>query len=236
MENEKLRQQILSEAVRLLYQRQESEYHRAKLRAARKICRGRVKPADMPSNQEIRLELLRYSQTYEDDSLPVGAMTEAEMECETDRFGLFRTLLLPLSHVRQNRKTHPEGDALYHSLQVFDLARDELPYDEEFLLAALLHDVGKGIDLYNPVAVGLQALDKFISERTVWFIEHNVDAHAILESTIGSRARQRLQQSESYEELLLLAGCDRDGRESGVDVPDLDEALDYIRNLEAMYG
>ena len=40
----------------------------------------------------------------------------------------------------------PEGDALYHSLQVFALASDRLPYDEEFLTAALLHDVGKAIN------------------------------------------------------------------------------------------
>ena len=55
-------------------------------------------------------------------------------------------LLQPLEGVKQSPKHHPEGDALYHSLQVFELARDERPYDEEFLLAALLHDVGKAID------------------------------------------------------------------------------------------
>ena len=42
---------------------------------------------------------------------------------------------------------HPEGDALYHSLQVFDLACEESPYDEDFLLAALLHDVGKAMKI-----------------------------------------------------------------------------------------
>ena len=46
-------------------------------------------------------------------------------------------LLLPLERMRQNPKCHPEGDVLYHSLQVFDLACDAQPYDEEFLLAAL---------------------------------------------------------------------------------------------------
>ncbi|MGA2233344.1 MAG: tRNA adenylyltransferase, partial [Tepidisphaeraceae bacterium] len=58
-----------------------------------------------------------------------------------DRFELFRMLLAPLEEVRQSAVHHPEGDALYHSLQVFELARDRAPYDEEFLLAALLHDV-----------------------------------------------------------------------------------------------
>ena len=54
---------------------------------------------------------------------------------------------------------------LYHSLQVFELAREALPYDEEFLLAALLHDVGKAIDARDHVAAGLEALDGHITPR-----------------------------------------------------------------------
>ena len=42
----------------------------------------------------------------------------------------------------QGKKHHPEGDVLYHLLQCYVLAADELPYDEEFQLAAWLHDVG----------------------------------------------------------------------------------------------
>ena len=68
------------------------------------------------------------------------------LEDQIDRFELYRMLLRPLEGVKQSPKYHPEGDALYHSLQVFELARDERGYDEEFLLAALLHDVGKAID------------------------------------------------------------------------------------------
>ena len=41
-----------------------------------------------------------------------------------DRFELYRALLTPLENVKQNPAYHPEGDALYHSLQVFELARD----------------------------------------------------------------------------------------------------------------
>ena len=41
------------------------------------------------------------------------------------------------------------------SLQVFELARERRPYDEEFLLAALLHDIGKGLDPADHVAAAL---------------------------------------------------------------------------------
>src|SRR5688500_19747284 len=82
------------------------------------------------------------------------------------RFQLYEALLLPLERVKQNPKWHPEGDALFHSLQVFDLARDELPYDEEFLVAALLHDVGKAIDQADHVAAGIEELNVHITERT----------------------------------------------------------------------
>ena len=53
----KLRRQIAWEAARLMYQRQESEYYRAKQKAARRLCQGWVKPADLPSNAEIRDEV-----------------------------------------------------------------------------------------------------------------------------------------------------------------------------------
>ena len=122
------------------------------------------------------------------------------------------------------------------TLQVFDLARDELPYDEEFLLAALLHDVGKGIDKSDHVAAALEALEGFITERTAWLIEHHMAAQQVLDGTIGVRARRRLQQNESYEELLMLARCDRLGRQRGVETPDLDEALDYLRELATTFG
>ncbi len=153
-----------------------------------------------------------------------------------DRFQLYESLLLPLETVKQAKKYHPEGDALYHSLQVFDLARDELPYDEEFLLAALLHDVGKGIDGADHVAAGLEALGGFITERTAWLIANHMLAQKVLDGSIGSRARKRLRANPSHDELLLLAQCDRDGRVAGVTAPELDDALDYVRELVTMFG
>jgi hypothetical protein len=162
------------------------------------------------------------------------AVTQASEQ--VDRFQVFQSLLLPLENVKQNPQWHPEGDALFHTLQVFDLARNELPYDEESLLAALLHDVGKAIDPYDHVAAGLEAVADFITERTGWLIAHHMEAQQILDGTLGARAKRRLAESESYDELLLLARCDRAGRQPGAEAPELDEALDYIRELARTFG
>lgn len=367
MNSSKLRRQIAWEAARLMYSRQESEYYTAKKKAARQLCQGWVKPADLPSNVEVRdqvqqlarmfegaartdnllamrlaaltmmrrlapfrprligsvltghvrqgsdIDLHVFSDTTEavthlldQDSLAydverkqvrkngeeriythvrlvdtypfeltlysvdqshyvfkssiTGKAIErasiAELEQflereypdldlaaaadeaanQIDRFQLYESLLLPLENVKQPLKYHPEGDALYHCLQVFDHARDQLAYDEEFVAAALLHDVGKAIDPADHVAAGLEALDGFITERTTWLIEHHMLAHQLADGTLGARARRRLEQSEYFEDLVLLGECDRAGRQPGVEAPELDEALDYLRELGQMFG
>lgn len=153
-----------------------------------------------------------------------------------DRFQVFESLLLPLEYVKQNLEFHPEGDALYHSLQVFDLACREHAYDEEFLTAALLHDVGKGIDRSDHVAAGVEALSDHVSERTAWLIEHHMEAHAIADGTIGRRKLRRLRESPDYEYLVQLGECDRGGRRPGAEASELDEALDYLRELSRLCG
>lgn len=154
------------------------------------------------------------------------------LEDHVDRFALFRMLLEPLEGVKQSAKYHPEGDALYHSLQVFELAREERPYDEEFLLAALLHDVGKAIDPSDHVGAAIQALEGSVSDRTAWLIEHHMEMQAYREGTLGARARVRLQNSEWFEDLALLAELDRKGRVRGAFVPELEEVFEHVRELE----
>ncbi len=153
---------------------------------------------------------------YPDLDLPT-AINEAANQ--VDRFQVYESLLLPLENVKQPLKFHPEGDALYHSLQVFDHARDELAYDEDFLLAALLHDIGKAIDPTAHEAAALEALDGFITDRTAWLIEHHMLAHQLADGALGARARRRLERSEHYEDLLLLGECDRAGRQPGTEAP-----------------
>ena len=169
---------------------------------------------------------------------PDMALDQAVLEAENrvDRFQIYEMLLLPLERVKEDRRYHPEGDALYHSLQVFDLARAERPYDEEFLLAALLHDVGKAIDPGEHTAAAMEALEGFITPRTAWLIEHHMAGHALHERTLGARARRRLQDSDDFEELMLLAECDADGRVAGVETPELEEALEYLRELAQACG
>jgi len=332
MPSDKLRRRIAWEAARLMYARDESEYFRAKMKAARRITSGEPKPSELPSNREIRdqiealarmhegqrrtenlrrmrVEALRmmrvlrnfrprligstltghvrkgsdidlhlfsdsveavaatldaegaryeierkrvrkhgtetiYRHIHVIDHFPFeltiypanmahyvfkssitgGAIPRAsiaeleellereypdmpleqavlEAESSVDRFQIYEMLLLPLEDVKESRTYHPEGDVLYHSLQVFELARGERPYDEEFLLAALLHDVGKGIDRKDHIAAGLEALEGFITPRTAWLIEHHREARALRDGTLGVRSRRRLEASEDFEGL-----------------------------------
>jgi hypothetical protein len=162
-------------------------------------------------------------------------MLEGEVDAydeDAARFDRYRRLLGPLEKVKQNPAYHPEGDALYHSLQVFELARDRVPYDEEFLLAALLHDVGKAIDPSDHVGAGLQALEGAVTDRTAFLIAHHMDARAYADGTLGHRARERLAASEHFEDLMLLRELDTAGRRRGVDVCSVAEALAYVRELE----
>jgi hypothetical protein len=361
MSDVKLRQAIALEAARLMYERVESEYYTAKRKAARRVCRGPVKPSDLPSNAEIRDQIQLFARLHEgerrtanlkdmrlaalrlmrllrpfkprligsvmtghvrkgsdidlhlfSDSVgPITELLEAEgypfdverkqilkhhetrifthihvfdrfdyeltvyaedkahyvfrssitgkaierasiaeleeflakeypdvdldeqpAEVEIDPYLEFRRLLLPLENVKQSPVWHPEGDVLYHLLQVFELARDRRGYDEEFLQAALLHDVGNGIDPADHVGAALSVLDGLISERTAYLIGHHMEALEYQRGTLPGRIRRELTASEHFEDLMLLRELDTAGRVPGAVVGTVDEALDYLRELE----
>src|SRR3954462_4705771 len=71
MANVKLRQTIALEAARLMYERVETEYFTAKRKAAKRLCRGNVKPSDLPSNSEIRDQIQLYARLHEGDKRTV---------------------------------------------------------------------------------------------------------------------------------------------------------------------
>jgi hypothetical protein len=363
MSNVKLRQAIALEAARLMYERQESEYFTAKRKAAKRLCRGQFKPADLPSNAEIREQIQTFARMHEGDkrtehlrdmrlealalmrllrsyrprligSVMTGHVRKgsdidihvfcdapalltdlleqdglqydverkqvvkhgearlfthihvygrfnfeltvyaedkahyvykssitgkaierasikeleeliaheypdvdlegelATREEDIDPYQIYRLLLQPLDRVKQDARFHPEGDVLYHSLQVFELARTARPNDEEFLLAALLHDVGKGLDRAAHVEAALQALEGLITERTQFLIAHHMDAHLYRAGKLGRSVRRTLEASPDLEDLLLLRELDDQGRVPGAEVCSLDEALQYLQELE----
>jgi hypothetical protein len=220
MPESKLRQQIAAEAARLIQSQEETAYHDAKMRAARSLRHGWIPSGHLPENREIR-DHMQHRLTVQ----PSGQ--------ENDRFARYHLLLVPLEGVKLNTKEHPEGDALYHSLQVFDLVRDAVPYDEELQLAALLHEVGRAIDARDPVRAALESLKGYITERTAWLIEHQSEAAAHHDGTLGARCRKRLRASPDFDDLMLLEACDRKGRMRGVAVPEIEDALTSVRELAA---
>ena len=157
-------------------------------------------------------------------------------ESAEDPYLVFRRLLLPLENVRQSPVYHPEGDVLYHLLQVFELAKDHRPYDVEFLQAALLHDVGKGIDPHDHVAAGLEMLEGLISERTAFFIEHHMHALDYKSGKVGAKLKAELRASPDFDDLMLLRELDTAGRVPGAVVGTLDEALEFIKTVEQENG
>ena len=252
----RLRQQIAIEAARRLYSSigpnddesaagwldaaSANDLYVAKRKAAA-VLGHRIRPGDLPSDDEVRNQLVvLWRESTGGPGQPEGVDDDEEGEPgvagladHLDRFSIYKMRLTPLESVKQNTRYHPEGDALYHSLQVFELAREARPYDEEFLLAALLHDVGKAIDANDHVRAGVDSLRGAVSERALWLIDHHMDLLAIRERSLSARVRRELEGSEFYDDLKLLRELDDAGRVPGQPVGSLDEALAYIRGLES---
>jgi hypothetical protein len=245
--DERLRRKIAVEAARRLWplvgptepdgplhEASEADYYAAKRRAAA-VLGQTVRPGDLPSDSEVRQKVLEMARTREGPGPDEGPEPEEEarrIADHIDRFALYKMRLTPLETVKQDARRHPEGDALYHSLQVFEQARQVRPYDEEFLLAALLHDVGKGIDPRDHVRAGLASLRGAIPERTGWLIEHHGLSFAYRDKTLSPKLRRLLESSEYLDDLLLLRELDEAGRAVGVPVSTVDEALAYLKGLE----
>jgi predicted HD phosphohydrolase len=215
---DKLRQRIAAEAARGVAAG--SDAKRAVFRAARRVARGWVPDDRLPGPDEVRGEVQQRLD-------PRAALSHLA----GDRFDRIAALVGMLATVRQDRAAHPEGDALEHALQVFDLVHGERPFDEELLTAALVHDVGRAIDRTNPVASCVSVLGDLITERTRWLVESLEVAAAHGNHTLGARARQRLESHPDFLDVLLLAECDRKACIRGYDAVSLDEAIAILRRL-----
>lgn len=217
---DKLRQRIAAAAARQVSGG--ADARRATFRAARRVARGWVDADRLPDAGEVRREVLRSVDAPRCLAHVAG-----------DRFDRIAAAVAVLETVRQDPARHPEGDALEHTLQVFDLVHRERPYDEELLTAALVHDVGLAIDRGAAVEAAVAALGDLVTPRTRWLIETLPLARAHADRTLGQRARQRLEAHPDFHDVVLLADADRRGRVRGYDAPTLDEAIAVLRGLEA---
>ena len=247
--DDRVRRQIAREAARRLFVSLapeggtgrlkdvgEPEYYAAKRKAAAVLGHS-VRPGDLPSDADVREEVLILMKEggtpVVEDSAGAPEAEPLKMSDHLDRFAIYKMRLEPLANVKQNPKWHPEGDALYHSLQVFEKAREVRPYDEEFLLAALLHDIGKAIAPTDHVVSGLAALEGTLTPRTEWLIAHHMDLLARPDKPISPKVKAVIDASEFRDDLKLLRELDEAGREIGAPVSTIDEALEYLRELEA---
>ncbi|MFO0605897.1 MAG: HD domain-containing protein [Polyangiales bacterium] len=136
-------------------------------------------------------------------------------------------LLHALDGVPQDPRYHPEGDALYHSLQVFQLALVDTD-DPALLAAALLHDVGKALRGGAHDAEGAELLDGLIAPRVVWLVAHHLD---LLRAP--AQTRRRFRGSPLLADLERLRRWDVAGRSPRASVC---SPLDAVNRLLATAG
>ena len=137
------------------------------------------------------------------------------------------SLLVSLDGIEQSPRYHPEGDALFHSLQVFDLAR-RASEDRVLWAAALFHDVGKAIDGPLHDEVGADLLDGLICPRVVWLVRHHLD---LLKDP--RRTRRRLHGTPRLKDLESLRRFDLGGRDPHARVLSPESAFDLLFGADA---
>lgn len=103
-------------------------------------------------------------------------------------------------------------DRLTHCLQTATLAHRD-GQDEEYVVCALLHDIGDTLGPYNHADVGAALLEPFVSEENHWMVKH----HAIF------------QGYYFFEHL----GLDPDLREKYRDHPCFDRTVEFCAKYDA---
>ena len=131
-------------------------------------------------------------------------------------------LLLALDGIRQDPRFHPEGDALYHSLQAFDLARRDSD-DRALWAAALFHDVGKAMGSAGHAETGADLLEGLVAPRIVWLVRHHLD---LLDAP--GATKRRLRGTRELADLGRLRRWDVGGRSPRASVMAPDAALGLL--------
>jgi hypothetical protein len=123
---------------------------------------------------------------------------------------------------------HPEGDALFHTLQVFESALADTR-DPILLAAALFHDVGKALDGPSHEIEGAWLLEGLLHPDVVFLVEHHLDLLRDPRET-----RRRFANSYWLPLLERLRRYDLAGRDPRARVRSPEWALDTLLSLATL--
>lgn len=151
--------------------------------------------------------------------------------------------------VPQNPRFHPEGDVFEHSMLVLDAAaglRARATHPLEFMLAALLHDLGKcvatqrqedgRITAYGHEVLGMELVERQLrritnSERRIRLVCNHVELHMrpnmlCFAQSKKKKTRQLFDASLCPNDLILLSRADASGK---LDEPYREETEAWLR-------
>src|SRR5205809_5117304 len=194
MANVKLRQEIALEAARLMYERIESEYFTAKRKAAKRLCRGNVKPTDLPSNSEIRDQIQLFARLHEGDQRGRNLKD-------------MRLAALHMMRLLRSFKPRLIGSVMTGHVRKGSDIDIHLFTDSPALVTGLLESEGYQFDLerkqvlkHNEARVftHVHVYDRFNFELTIYAEDK---AHYVFKSSITGKAIDRASVRE-LEELL----------------------------------
>src|SRR5438034_9155019 len=189
MADAKLRQAIALEAARLMYERLESEYFTAKRKAAKRLCRRGVKPADLPSNAEIRDQIQVFARIHEGDK-----RTEHLREMRLEALRLMRILRAFRPRLIGSVMTGHTRKGSDIDIHVFT--------DSPGLASDLLEQAGCQYDLERKQVVKhgearvfthVHVYDRFNFELTIY---PDDKAHYVFKSSITGKAIERASIAE----------------------------------------
>jgi len=132
------------------------------------------------------------------------------------------SLLEDLDGIQHSPRYHPEGDALFHSLQAFELAR-RATTDPVLWAAAPFHDVGKAEEGPFHDEIGADPLEGLLCPRAAWLVRHHLD---LLKDPRASR--RRYGGTRALRELEMLRRWDLRGRDPDARVFSVERAMDEL--------
>jgi hypothetical protein len=132
-----------------------------------------------------------------------------------ERFEPIFWILDECAGVTQRPEYHPEGDVLTHSIQAYRHAVRESD-DVDFILAALLHDVGKVSGRHGHDDISVELLDCHCSKKTLWLIKNHMRVHTWLNGEMRKLKKVTdLRNHRWFGELIHLARVDTTARKPG---------------------